>query len=323
MPAGGSTGATITSGQGTTSITVNFGSSYAGGVICVKANGVCGSSDYSCKPANVPGGKPTSPVTINGPASICKGNNATYSIAAVMFANSYTWVASGGIIITSGQGTTTITVSTPSTFSNGSVKVYATNCRGNSSTRSKGIKGISIPAQPCSINGNSTVCQGSNIYLYETCHGSAVSSWTWTITPIGSATITNQGTKKISVSWLTAGTKTISVTATNACGTSVPRTKTVTVNTCREEEQPGTINSVVIYPNPANDLLNVTFSSADQSSFTIEIVDVIGRTVFNTIKTAAEGFNTETIDISTLSKGIYTLVFRTKESEQQVRLMVD
>jgi hypothetical protein len=124
-------GATIVSGQGTTSVTVNYGTAFSGGTICVKANNACGSSTSSCKAVSA---LPSIPAAISGLASVCaKQAGVVYSIAAVSGATSYTWTVPSLAKITSGQGTNSITV----TFAakGGDVTVVAKNTCG-SATRS-------------------------------------------------------------------------------------------------------------------------------------------------------------------------------------------
>ena len=124
-------GVTISSGQGTTSITVDFGPSFSGGYIIVAANNECGQSP-SIDPTFIEvQGFPEEPGTISGLTSIgCDHSGHMYSIEAVDDASTYTWTVPPGAEITSGQGSTSIMV----TFGveGGSVCVSADNSCGNS-----------------------------------------------------------------------------------------------------------------------------------------------------------------------------------------------
>lgn len=67
------------------------------------------------------------------------------------------------------------------------------------------------------ITGAASVCNGSTGKIYTTEAG--MTGYSWTILPAGSATITNGvGTNNITVTWITSGSKTISVTYTNSNG---------------------------------------------------------------------------------------------------------
>jgi hypothetical protein len=81
---------------------------------------------------------PATPGSITGPGNFCSGQTGVvYSIAPVTGATSYTWQVPNGASITSGQGTTSITVS----FSNknGNIRVQAINSCGNSNWSSKNV----------------------------------------------------------------------------------------------------------------------------------------------------------------------------------------
>jgi hypothetical protein len=70
------------------------------------------------------------PGAISGPATFCANSNIVYSITAVSGATTYNWVVPTGASITSGQGTTSITVH-HGTHS-GKIKVRAGNACGYS-----------------------------------------------------------------------------------------------------------------------------------------------------------------------------------------------
>ena len=124
------TGATITSGQGTTQIGVMFASNAAAGSVTCKSNASCGSS--VAKTLAVTKTLPIS-TTITGSNSICTeitaGTSVPYTISsAVLNASSYTWAVPTGATVTSGQGTSSVTVHFATTTPSGSlVKVAAVN----------------------------------------------------------------------------------------------------------------------------------------------------------------------------------------------------
>ena len=123
-------GSTISSGQGTTEIIVNF-SSNSGNVSVSAKNDDCGSSEYKDFAIVVESGVPAQPGGISGKTFV--NANATgeiYSIAAVSNATNYQWSVPSGASITSGQGTTSVEVNF-GTIS-GNVSVYANNDCGNS-----------------------------------------------------------------------------------------------------------------------------------------------------------------------------------------------
>jgi hypothetical protein len=129
-------GASIASGQGTTSITVNYSCSAASGNVQVApSNGSCNGSSGSLAVTLTGVGDAG---TISGLGTICAGQTGVgYSISAVGGATSYIWTVPSGASVASGQGTTSITVNWGSSGGNVTVTpANANGCTGNSSSLS-------------------------------------------------------------------------------------------------------------------------------------------------------------------------------------------
>jgi hypothetical protein len=247
-------GATITSGNGTTSITVTFGST--SGNITVTASNTCGTSLASTFAATLTA-IPATPGAITGTTPICTFGQTgiTYSIAAVTGATSYTWSVPAGIgTITGGQGTTSITITSAGSASTGNITVTASNICGTSAASSITVILTQTPATPGAITGTASYCNqySGTGKTYSIAAVPNATSYTWTV-PAAVGTITaGQGTTGITITLASSyGTGNITVTATNACGTSAASTLGVTVN--GTPPTPGTITG----SNPI-----CTFSSA-------------------------------------------------------------
>uniref|UniRef100_UPI003594124E glycine-rich domain-containing protein n=1 Tax=Haliscomenobacter sp. TaxID=2717303 RepID=UPI003594124E len=79
---------------------------------------------------------PPQPGAITGGTSVCDNTpGLVYSVAAVAGATSYTWTVPTGWQITTGQGTTSITVTSGALFEGGAVSVVANNTCGSSAPR--------------------------------------------------------------------------------------------------------------------------------------------------------------------------------------------
>ena len=132
-------GASISNGQGSTSVNVAFTSSFSNGSISVVATNLCGNSGAASLTV---AGPPDQPGNISGPSSVCHNqNNVNYTIAAVPGATSYTWTVPPGVVIRNGQGSTHIKVR----FGNsaGNITVRANNNCGQSPVQTLAI------AMPC------------------------------------------------------------------------------------------------------------------------------------------------------------------------------
>lgn len=133
-------GSVIASGQGTTAIVVTMGST--SGNVSVVATNTCGSSSASSLAITVLTSVPSAPSTLTPPATTPYMNSQgnVFSCSAVAGVSTYYWSISPvtpSSIITSGQGTTSITVNFFATTCNQNyvVSVYATNACGESSAK--------------------------------------------------------------------------------------------------------------------------------------------------------------------------------------------
>ena len=231
-------GSTNISGQGTNTISFKFSSSFTTGDVSVVVGGC---STTESRTITVTRATPATPGVISGTANICaiRGTTQTntYSIAPVANAISYLWVAPANTVIISGQGTTSITLQVNAPFTTGSITVRSNSGCANSSTRSFALSS-SRPGTPGTITGTSRACPG-NTFTYSVVPVANTASYNWTV-PTGATISAGAGTNSIQVSF-DAGfisTGSISVTATNGCGTSAARTYSVARNT---PGTPGTI----------------------------------------------------------------------------------
>ncbi len=119
------------------------------------------------------------------------------------------------------------------------------------------------PAQPGTISGTATVCQGtSNTYSVAAVSGASSYTWSlpggWTGTSTSNSITTTAG----------ASSGSITVTATNACGTSSAQTFNVTVNPV--PAQPGTISgNTTICPSSSNTYTIAAVSGATSYTWTL------------------------------------------------------
>ncbi len=91
------------------------------------------------------------------------------------------------------------------------------------------------------------------------------------------------------------------------------------LNTLKSTEEVD--GSTAIFPNPANNLLNVRVSSSVESRVTITVIDVNGATLFT--KTLGSGVTTTQINIANLPAGIYFLkIISSNSSENAVKKFV-
>ena len=211
----------------TTSIVAMPGA--GGGVLSVTANNACGASAPSVLTIAV-SSTPLQPGAITGPLTFCPSQPGTYSVNAVAGATSYNWTLPSGWSGTS----TTNTINTTSSAIAGTISVTASNTCGTSAAQTLSVTLGSTPLQPGGITGVTTICPGqTQVYSVNPVAGAITYNWTLPGGWSGSSTTT-------SISALTtANGGTISVTATNACGTSPAQTLAITLGSA--PLQPGAI----------------------------------------------------------------------------------
>jgi hypothetical protein len=212
-------GSTNITGQGTSSISFRFPSTFNSGSVGVTVSG-CGTSIQ--RSIAVTKSAPTTPLAISGPSNVCafRGTNTqvNYSIAPVANASSYTWTIPSGVTLVSGSGTTSIQVLVASNFNGGTLKVRANSACGNSSTRNLSLN-VSTPSTPASIAGTSKACPGE-VVVYSVAAVSNATSYLWSV-PSGTTITSGAGTNTITLSFgNTFNSGTLSVRAVNGCGQS-------------------------------------------------------------------------------------------------------
>lgn len=227
-------GATISSGQGTTAIGVDFSCSAVNGTIIVSASNACGSTSPVSLSFALSSASLTQPGTITGLASVPKGTTSVvYSIAAVTGATSYAWTVPANAVIVSGQGTTSISVDfSDCSVTSGNINVTASNsCVPASPVRTLAVTVTTTAlATPGTITGTQTPVPGQTNVPYSILPVSGATSYTWSYSGTGATIASGQGTTSITVDYACGSTSgNISVTASNGCiATSAAQTLAVT-----------------------------------------------------------------------------------------------
>ncbi|MCX6244406.1 MAG: GEVED domain-containing protein [Bacteroidetes bacterium] len=230
----GSTAAGIPSpiaGMASTNFSANIGGLTSNQTYHFRAKGVnAGGTSYGtdqtfftvCLTAGAAG-----PIT--GPGQVCNGGSGyVYTVAAITNATGYTWSVPFGATITAGANTNTITVSFPNPSFSGNVSVYGVGCAGNGTPSYMPLY-VNAAATP-TLTGPTAACVNVAGNLYTTQAG--MTGYAWTITG-GTATAGGTATSNTAtVTWTSAGARTISVNYNNAngCAGITPATVNVTVN---------------------------------------------------------------------------------------------
>ena len=251
------TNASIISGQGTTTVTVQFAANFgASGVLVVRSVNCFGNSgNRTLTIYNIP----AMPGNITGPSNnICGGSTQTFSIAAVAGASSYNWTVPAGAVINTGQGTTSISVTFPVGYYSGQIGVSAVSSCGSSSPRLKNVYLNPVISSP--MTGTQyDLCAGGN-FTYAIPVVAGATAYNWTL-PAGCTMVVNNGNSvTINVpAGFTSGN--VCVTAVNGCGGSI--------STCRAiYGRPNTPASITGSTSVCPNQTGISYSTPNAGAFT-------------------------------------------------------
>lgn len=221
--------ATIAAGQGSTSITVDYGASFQGGYIIVAASNACGQSPTITERKLFVQSLANQPGAISGQSTaVCGPTTKPYSIAAVPGATSYTWYPPAGATLVSGQTTNSVMISFNAGFTSGNICVVANNACGSTAPSCLLVTGAA--AMPGAVRGPATVCKNQSNVMYEIDPVPGAISYTWTV-PQSAQISFGQGTTNIVMKMGTSSGN-ITVKANTACGSGPVRTLAITVANC-------------------------------------------------------------------------------------------
>jgi hypothetical protein len=312
------TGATGTSATNT--INIAFGPTFnAAGNICVTVTSICGvTSAPKCK--SVTPGIATVPASISGPSNGLCGQTVSYT-APQQAGASYNWTSPTGSSVTNGQGTNSVNVAY-GTFATGQVCVTATNGCGTSASRCITVKGS--PNTPTAITAiPGTWCANESGIEFNAdvtnLAGNYTLSWTYPSSPVASYLLGGGNSPSLLLNWGT-GNGTISVTATNSCGSGTKVYNAVV--SCRE----GSLvpaSKLNVYPNPTTGIVNVEFTVAEKGNVNVQVLDIAGRIMMTQNAKTVVGANAMQLDLKALAKGVYLINLQNNNGNSQVRVVVE
>ena len=214
------TGATISAGTNTNTITVSYSTTANSGVVRVRGNNSCGSGAWSPDLSVTVNPLPGNPGIITGSSAVCQGQTGvTYSVPAIALANGYEWSLPTGASIISGANTNQITVNFSTTAVSGDILVRGLNgCGAGQWSAAFAVTVSNLPVTPGNITGSATVCQNQTGLVFSVAPIAYAATYEWTypagFTVAGAA---NQA----SITFNTSGTAVsgqIRVRGINSCG---------------------------------------------------------------------------------------------------------
>jgi hypothetical protein len=226
-------GGTINSGQGTSTLNVTWNASGSQNVSVNYSNGNgCSGLAPTVYPVTV-NPLPDNAGTITGTATVCAGaSNIAYSVAPIANAITYIWTLPAGASNANGSASNSILVDYANNAVSGNILVYGNNLCGNGgSSPAFPVTVTSLPDPAGTITGQAQVCQGATGVVYTVPAINNATGYTWTV-PTGATIMSGNNTNTITVDFAAnAVSGNITVLGTNSCGNgTVSPNFAVTVN---------------------------------------------------------------------------------------------
>ncbi len=263
--------------------------------------------------------------SINGANYVCSGQTAYYSVSNISGVSNFFWETSSNLPITSGQGTSSITVQ--ATNNNGGyVRVFPGCGYGSRSWTISEFYDLEIQGY------DSACAQNGYTYDYNIPPVSGA-SYTWSIT---NGTINyGQGTRTVNISLIpNSSNKTwLSLNINGACASTVYKQKVIThgdppppaLQCLSVGDRPlGNKNlddyvndDIKVYPNPTNS--NVTVFWPSQEFYNLDLKDINGRTLLKENNITENEFN---LNLEKYPAGIYFIYLTTDNNTVTKRLII-
>ena len=226
--------------------------------------------------------------TVNPSNALLCTTGATATLTAAGTSTAYLW--SGGV------NTASIVVAPSATSS---YTVTGINSCGSTTT----VIPVSVAKTPTISAASSSILSCADNAVVLTTDATPGVSYLW-----------NTGATTSSISVSPGQTTTYTVTGTNACGTATA-TIVQSVFTCTGIQDLTTTGEVNIYPNPANDYINITIpASLTSVNTTIEVTDALGKVIMKHLLTE----DTTTLNTDILNEGVY--FFKVSSNNQIIKI---
>lgn len=177
-------------------------------------------------------------------------------------------------------------------------------------------------ANGCSASATTPVGDNSTLSVsFSTQDPTSGNNGSITATPSGGTSpysyAWSNGAQTPSINNLAPGTYTVTITDNSGC----IKVSSATIVSTDITAIKG-VGLIKVFPNPANDICNVTIELDQSSAVQIEIYNHIGQSLYlSPVKNYQSG--TEQIDISTFASGVYLVRVRLNHTDKYIRLLKD
>jgi hypothetical protein len=294
--------ATIASGAGTNSITVDFAANASSGDIIVWGNNICGDGQNS-PPFSVSVTQLPAPAgNITGPDTVCQGSkDNVYTVPPITGATGYTWKLPTGVTSASGSNSDSITVDFSDTAVSGDITVYGSNSCGNGTVSPNFFVNVNqLPTTPTVTNVGDTLISnipGGNQWFFEGTLITGATGQTYIATQDG-------------FYW--------DVVTVDGCSSDTSNHLLVIV-TGIDFHSSSTIN---VYPVPNEGRFNVSINTASEEKFAICVYNTLGVKFYKEINVEVNGSIIKVIDMRPVPTGVYTVIIENSQNKVVKKIVV-
>ena len=225
---------------------------------------------------------------ITGPSTICVGDSSVvYSVDSIPFATAYVWTLPPGATIVDGQNTRIITVSFSNDAQSGNLQVYGNNLCGNGTPSPAFEITVTQPPYPPSIqqNGDSLV---SDVITGN--------QWYNLSGPIAGETGQYFAPQVNDYYY--------DIVTQNGCSSAASNIVYFVLTAIRETGD----RAVSVFPNPADDKLNLRFYLEKGSEVRFDLINGFGVTALSSASgMIPAGDHSMVLDLTPLKNGVYLL----------------
>ena len=296
-------GASIVSGAGTNSISVNFSDNATSGSITVQGSNSCGNGSPSVPYMVAVNPLPAAAGTIAGTATLCAGSTGlTYTVNPDANATNFVWTIPAGAAIVSGAGTNSISVDFSNAAVSGIITVFGSNSCGNGQT-SAGFQVTVNPVPAAAVitsSGDtllsSNIPTGNQWYLDGNLLPGANGQ---TLVPLVNGEYSD-------------------VITLNGCNSGV--SNFIILLHVGIEEQ--TTEGFSVYPVPNHGYFNVSISSVSRENCTLSVYSSLGSLIFRKEGIEINGRLVVPVDIRPAPEGVYMVELRNGKASLSRKILV-
>ena len=295
--------ATIATGTGTNSITVNFADNATSGNIYVYGNNQCGDGGTSPAFPVTVNPLPDPAGTISGPNDVCLGTSGVvYSVATITNATGYTWTVPAGVSIIAGSNTNSITVDFTTTATSGNITVRGTNSCGDGTVSPNFFVTVNpIPPTPVVTNHGDTLISSAP----------AGNQWYFEGTLIIGATGQRYVATQQGYYW--------DVVDLQGCSSDSSNHKLIIITGIT----PHPASVINLYPVPNDGKFNVSIITASDESFSFSVYNNLGVKIYEETKVEVNGSLIKVIDLRPVPNGMYTVIITSDQETIAKRIIVN